>query len=61
LLDAVVNITALPAGQQIVAMYQAHAFVVRTSAVMKTAVDMVTQYQRLLAQQQSSNSRKGHP
>ncbi len=59
LLEAVTTITSLPAGQQIVAMYQAHAFVVRTSAVMKTAVDMVTRYQRLLVEQ-AGNRRKGH-
>jgi ABC-type phosphate/phosphonate transport system substrate-binding protein len=59
LIDAVMKIASIPAGQQIVAMYQAHGFVVRTSAVMKSTVDMVAQYQRLLAQQTSG--RKGQP
>jgi len=49
LIDAVMNITSVTAGQQIVALYQAHNFVLRTTAVMKVTVDMLTEYQRLLA------------
>ena len=59
LLDAVADFNSLPAGQQIGALYQAHAFVVRTSVVMKSTVDMLTQYKRVLAQQ--AGSRKGQP
>lgn len=51
LIDAVLKIASFPAGQQIVAMYQSHGFVVRTSAVMKNTVDMLAKYQRVLAQQ----------
>ena len=49
LIDAILNITSVPAGQQIVALYQSHSFVVRTSAVLRTTVDMLTEYQRFLA------------
>jgi ABC-type phosphate/phosphonate transport system substrate-binding protein len=49
LIDAIRNITAFAAGQQIVALYQSHSFVVRTSAILKTTVDMLTDYQRFLA------------
>ncbi|MFP5229873.1 MAG: PhnD/SsuA/transferrin family substrate-binding protein [Acidobacteriota bacterium] len=49
LIDAIRNITSVAAGQQIVALYQSHSFVVRTAAVLKTTVDMLTGYQRVLA------------
>lgn len=49
LIDAAMNITDLPAGQQIVALYKSRNFVLRTSAAMKTTVDMLTDYQRCLA------------
>jgi ABC-type phosphate/phosphonate transport system substrate-binding protein len=56
--DAVLHITAVPAGQQIVALYQSNGFVVQPSFVMKTAVDMVRQYERVLARL-PANLRKG--
>jgi hypothetical protein len=43
------NINSVPAGAQITALYQSRTFVVRTAAVMKTTVDMLTEYQRILA------------
>ena len=48
LIDAIMNITSIAAGQQIVALYQSHSFVLRTAAVLKTTVDMLTEYERCL-------------
>jgi len=48
LIDAILNITTIAAGQQIVALYQSHSFVLRTAAVLKTTVDMLNDYQRCL-------------
>jgi len=50
LIDAVMNITSVTAGQQIVALYQAHSFILRTTAVMRTTVDLLMNYQHLLAE-----------
>lgn len=49
LIGAAMNINSVPAGAQITALYQSRTFVVRTAAVMKTTVDMLTEYQRILA------------
>jgi phosphonate transport system substrate-binding protein len=49
-IDAITHVTSQPAGQQIVALYQTQAFVLRTGAVMKSALEMIRQYQRLPAQ-----------
>ncbi len=51
LIDAVSHVTSVAAGQQIVALYQSRAFVVRSNAIMKTTMDMVRQYDKILAQQ----------
>lgn len=61
LIDAVMNITSVTAGQQIVALYQARHFVLRTTAVMKTTVDLLTDYQRILARRRDrrEDSRAG--
>jgi hypothetical protein len=59
LLDAVVNITSVTAGQQIVALYQSRAFVLRTAAAMRTTVDLLNRYQQLLARRGGESSRTG--
>ncbi len=61
LIDAILNIAAVPAGQQIAALYQSHSFVLRTAAVLKTTVDMLTDYQRCLARRRDrrEDSRAG--
>ncbi len=57
LIDAIQRIESVPAGQQIVALYQSHSFAVKPISVMKSTFDMVHQYERLSAQ--PSASRKG--
>jgi len=61
LIDAIKGITSLAAGQQIVALYQSRGFVQRTAAVLKTTVDMLTDYQRCLARRRDrrEDSRSG--
>lgn len=61
LIHAVMNITSVTAGQQIVALYQAHSFVLRTAAAMKTTVDLLMNYQRLAGQRRDrrEDSRSG--
>ena len=57
LIDAIQEIHFKPAGQQIVALYQSHGFVVKPLTVMKNTMEMVRQYERLPAQQ--ARSRRG--
>ena len=57
LIDAILRIDTVPAGQQIVALYQSHGFVVKPVSVMNGTMEMVRQYERLSAQQ--AHSRKG--
>jgi len=57
LIDSIQHIYTVPAGQQIVALYQSHGFVVKPISVMKNALDMVRQFERLPTQQ--SHFRKG--
>ena len=61
LIDAILNITSIAAGQQIVALYQSHSFVLRTAAALKATVDMLTDYQRCLARRRDrrEDSRAG--
>ncbi len=51
LLECLLGISRLPAGQQIAALYQSRSFVARPLSVMNTTLDMVRQHDRLLAQQ----------
>jgi phosphonate transport system substrate-binding protein len=57
LIDSIQHIYTVPAGQQIVALYQSHGFVVKPISVMKNTLEMVRQFERLPAQQ--AHSRKG--
>ena len=57
--DAILRIETLPAGQQIVALYQSHGFVVRPTAVLNGTLEMVREFERLTAQ--PASLRKGRP
>jgi hypothetical protein len=59
LIDAILRIETVPAGQQIVALYQSHGFVVRPTAVMNGTLEMVREFDRLATQ--PASLRKGHP
>jgi len=49
LTDAILRISSLPGGQQIVALYQARGFVERPGSVMKSALELLRQYEGVLA------------
>lgn len=57
LIDSIQRINTIPAGQQIVALFQSREFVVRPTSFMAGTVEMVRQFERLPAQQ--ANARKG--
>jgi phosphonate transport system substrate-binding protein len=57
LIDSIQHINTVPAGQQIVALYQSHGFIVKPISVMKNTLEMVRQFDRLPEQQ--GHSRKG--
>jgi hypothetical protein len=56
LLDSMLSLSNSTAGQQMAALYQSRAFVLRPVSVMKTTLEMVHQFERI---SQSSRSRKG--
>lgn len=58
LTDAILHITSLTGGQQIVALYQSSGFILRTSSSMASSLEMVRQYERVLARL-PVGSRKG--
>jgi phosphonate transport system substrate-binding protein len=47
LIGSIQHISSVPAGQQIVALYQSSGFVVKTISAMKSTVEMVRQFERL--------------
>lgn len=47
LIDSILNISTIAAGQQIIDLYQSKAFVVQPVSVMKTTLDLVRRYDRL--------------
>jgi phosphonate transport system substrate-binding protein len=51
LIDSIQHISTVPAGREIVALYQSDQFVVKPVSVMKGTLEMVSQYERLLARQ----------
>ncbi len=59
LIESIQRINTLPAGQQIVALYQSSGFVVRPLTVMKGTLEMVRRYERLTALQ--AGPPKGRP
>ncbi len=58
LMDSMLSISNSVAGRQITALYQSHGFVVRPTAVMKSTLEMVRQFERESAQR--AGLRKGH-
>jgi hypothetical protein len=50
LIESIQRISSLPAGQQIVALYQSSKFAVRSLSVMKSTFELARQYERLTAQ-----------
>jgi hypothetical protein len=56
LFDSIQRIYTVPGGQQIVALYQSHGFVMKPISVMRSTMEMVRQFERLPAQQ--AHSRK---
>jgi hypothetical protein len=51
MIDAIERVSTVPAGRQIVALFQSSAFVVRPVSVMKGTLEMVRQFDRLKARQ----------
>lgn len=52
--DAIVKLSTIPAGQQIMELYQSRSFVSKQAFCMQSALDMVRQYQRILARPKSA-------
>jgi ABC-type phosphate/phosphonate transport system substrate-binding protein len=57
LIDTILNITSVPGGQQIVALYQSSGFVLRSGSVMASALEMLRQYDRVLARYSTSQAK----
>jgi len=49
LIDSILKVSSLAAGQQIVTLYQSHGFIVRPTSIMNSTVDMVRQFERISA------------
>lgn len=47
LIDSILRVTSVSAGQQIVTLYQSHGFVLKPTSVMNSTVEMVTQFERV--------------
>jgi hypothetical protein len=59
LIDSILKVSSITAGQQIVALYQSHGFIVRPTSIMNSTVEMVRHFERLSTQQ--IGSRKANP
>jgi hypothetical protein len=57
IVNSIMKLNTLPAGRQILALYQSHELVIRPISVMKSTLDMVRQFEQL--PEHPSNSRKG--
>lgn len=53
-IDAILRLTSYPAGQQLLALYRTHGFVVRPGSIMNTTLDLIRQYDRLSPQRAGS-------
>ena len=49
LIDSILKVASLAAGQQIVTLYQSHGFIVKPTSIMNSTVEMVRQFERLSA------------
>lgn len=47
LIDSILKVASIAAGQQIITLYQSRGFIVRPTSVMNSAVDMVRRYERI--------------
>jgi hypothetical protein len=54
LIDSILRVASVTAGQQIVALYQSHGFIVRPTSIMNSTIEMVRQFERI-----STGTRKG--
>jgi ABC-type phosphate/phosphonate transport system substrate-binding protein len=50
LIDAILKVSSIAAGQQIVALYQSHGFIVRPASVMNSTLEMIRHFERLSTQ-----------
>jgi ABC-type phosphate/phosphonate transport system substrate-binding protein len=57
LIDAILRVASVTAGQQIITLYQSRGFIVRPVSVMSGTVELVRQFERLVGQ--SAGARKG--
>jgi phosphonate transport system substrate-binding protein len=57
LIASIQRIDTVPAGQQIIALFQSRRFVIRPASVMNSTIEMVRQFERLPTQQ--AHARKG--
>lgn len=56
LIDSILRVSSVAAGQQIVALYQSHGFIVRPTSVMNVTLEMIRHFERL--SQQPAKARK---
>lgn len=56
LIDSILKVASLTAGQQIINLYQSRGFILRPVSIMNGTVEMVRQYERV-----SAGARKGKP
>jgi hypothetical protein len=54
LIDSILKVATIAAGQQIITLYQSHGFIVRPTSVMNSTMELVHQYERV-----TSAARKG--
>ncbi|MGA9671644.1 MAG: PhnD/SsuA/transferrin family substrate-binding protein [Terracidiphilus sp.] len=57
LIDSILKVATMAAGQQIVTLYQSHGFVVRPTSVMNSTIELLRQFERISPQQ--AGGRKG--
>jgi hypothetical protein len=58
LIDSILKVASLTGGQQIVNLYQSHGFIVKPTSMMNSTVELLRQYERLLAQQAGARKAK---
>ncbi len=51
LIDSILKVSSITAGQQIISLYQSHGFIVRPTSVISSTLEMVRQFERLPALQ----------
>lgn len=51
LIDAIMKVASVPAGQQIITLYQSRGFIIKPTSIMNATLEMVRQFERISAQQ----------